>query len=90
MSKKHPNEIEGGAPCPKCHRPMQRYQHPANWQPKPRQPYYFTYWDRCRPCRHWQMYEAAKVYTSDAIERALDQRQLDMLDETGRADLPWT
>jgi len=51
-----------GPPCPKCSRPMERCQHGPEWQPKPMQPYYFSYWDRCKPCGHVQHYEAAKVH----------------------------
>lgn len=90
---------------------MQRYQHPPAWKPKPGQPYHFAYWDRCKPCGHMQMYEAAKVYASPAeearfeqyrsqrparerypdepVEQALDRQQLDMLAETGRAEVPY-
>lgn len=86
--------IDGGTPCPKCHRPMQRYQHPDGWEPKHQQPYYFVFWDRCSLCGHMQHYEAAKRFLSTAtteagIDRALDRQQLHMLAETGHAELPY-
>lgn len=58
--------ISKGAPCPKCSRPMDRFSHPSHWQPRPKQPFYFSYWDKCTRCRHMQMYEKAKVYVSSA------------------------
>ena len=61
-AKKQRRGIEGGNKCPKCDRPMQRYEHNQNWAPKARQPYYFSYWDSCEKCRHVQHYEAAKVH----------------------------
>lgn len=54
-------KIDGGELCPKCWHPMQRFEHAGVWKPKSGQPYYFAYWDRCKPCGHTQMYEAAKV-----------------------------
>jgi len=56
-----PEIIGNGNDCPKCSNPMQRCRHKAEWKPKPRQPHYFQYWDRCRDCRHVQHYECAKV-----------------------------
>jgi len=60
MKKARP--ITGGLACRKCFKPMQRYEHTPAWKPKPGQPYYFIYWDRCRHCYHLQHYEAAKVH----------------------------
>lgn len=54
-------EIEGGKPCPKCGKDMQRVEHGDGWKPKMGQPYCFRYWDKCASCRHIQHYEAAKV-----------------------------
>jgi hypothetical protein len=57
--------IEGGKFCPKCGRRMQRYRHEPSWSPKSNWSYYFAHWDRCRPCRHMQNYEAAKIWRVD-------------------------
>ncbi len=54
--------LDGGEPCRKCGQPMQRLSHGDDWSPKPQQPYYFSFWDRCFGCRHLQHYEAAKVF----------------------------
>ncbi len=61
MSKQKRVKIEGGCLCPKCCRPMQRFKHVDGWEPKTGQWYYFAWWDKCRPCRHLQHYEEAKV-----------------------------
>ncbi len=53
-----------GNPCPKCSKPMERMKHGPTWKLKKDQPYYFRYWDRCRPCHHIQHYETAKVMLS--------------------------
>lgn len=58
-------KVADGAPCPKCGRPMGRFNHAEDWEPRPQQPYFFRYWDKCVPCGHMQMYEAAKVYPLD-------------------------
>lgn len=60
VRKRH--KLPGGNDCPKCKRPMQRFKHGPSWKPKARQPYFFAYWDICKPCRHIQMYEKAKVF----------------------------
>jgi hypothetical protein len=70
---------------------MQRYQHSADWQPKPDQPYWFAYWDYCRPCLHTQHYETAKRWpprpsariAQDAI-RKQRERKLGNYSETVR------
>ena len=56
--------IGTGRHCPKCHKLMGRFEHPDHWKPRPTQPYYFTYWDKCTKCRHIQHYEDAKCYLS--------------------------
>jgi hypothetical protein len=57
-----PIPIDGGKPCPKCARPMQRFRHSVAWRPLPGRGLY-TQWDRCIPCGHfqnyWQFYMAA-------------------------------
>lgn len=52
--------ITGGLLCPHCGGPMQRYEHSPDWQPLPGRGYY-TYWDRCIPCGHFQNYRGAHV-----------------------------
>jgi hypothetical protein len=59
-----------GAPCPKCHRQMDRFEHGPDWQPRPHH-YYFRYWDTCSPCGHVQLYHGARV--NFAISAELDQ-----------------
>ncbi len=51
--------IKGGKSCPKCKEPMQRYIHGEKWEPLPGRNFYW-YWDRCRPCKHFQNYAEAK------------------------------
>lgn len=78
-SKKHksvPNSARAkrvhdgvGADCPKCDHPMLRFRHPDGFVPKKAQPYYFAWWDVCRPCRHIQHYEEAKVYVDPNREQ---------------------
>lgn len=63
--------IEGGQSCPKCQWPMQRYRHSSEWTPKPKQPYFFAFWDVCRPCSHMQHYESAKTTLEKLDELAL-------------------
>lgn len=58
--------ISGGKNCPKCHRPMQRFEHPSTFKPKRGQPYFFVFWDVCRTCRHIQHYEEAKTFIGPA------------------------
>ncbi len=52
--------LGNGGLCPKCNQPMQRLGHGKGYQPRPGQMYYFSYWDKCGPCKHLQHYEAAK------------------------------
>lgn len=68
-SKRLKRSIKGGTgkPCPKCSKPMERTKHGPTWKPKKNQPYYFSYWDRCRKCRHIQLYEVAKVHLIDLV-----------------------
>jgi hypothetical protein len=54
----------GGAPCPKCKRPMQRYKHSPQWSPMPGRGFY-KWWDRCEPCAHFQHYATAYVAARD-------------------------
>jgi hypothetical protein len=58
--------IGEGSPCAKWARPMDRYGHGAGWKPRPAQPYWFTYWDRCPHCGHIQHYEEAKRFPGGA------------------------
>lgn len=53
-------KILGGNDCPKCNRPMQRYEHGPLWKPQPGRNS-FEFWDRCEPCGHLQHYPQAKV-----------------------------
>src|SRR5262245_41198862 len=64
MSRKKSHQrvaVAGGQSCPKCHQPMQRFRHPAGWQPRAGT-YGFSWWDICYPCGHTQLYEQAKVW----------------------------
>lgn len=63
-----PAKIEGGARCPKCRHPMQRYQHGAEWRPMPGRSWY-RFWDRCANCGRFQHYGAAKVEAASTVER---------------------
>jgi len=56
--------IGKGGRCPKCLKLMGRYKHPDGWKPKVTQPFYFSFWDKCVPCRYLQHYEEAKVFLS--------------------------
>ncbi len=60
--------IGPGNECPKCRKVMQRFQHGAGWKLKERQPYYYTYWDKCTGGHHIQMYEAAKVFCAAPVD----------------------
>lgn len=60
-SLKKARHVGEGSPCPKCGQTMRRCEHGPEWKPRADQPYYFAYWDKCRPCGHMQHYEAAKV-----------------------------
>lgn len=53
-----------GALCPKCKRVMRRMKHHDNWRPRPEQPFWFEYWDKCPAGHHLQHYEAAKRFAS--------------------------
>ena len=39
--------IDGGLPCPKCGKPMQRYRHADDWEPSDMQAEYYKFWDIC-------------------------------------------
>lgn len=58
--KRAKREIEGAEHCPRCRKKMKRYEHAGTWQPEVGK-YHFTFWDYCKPCRHVQHYESAKV-----------------------------
>ena len=80
-----------GANCPKCLKAMRRRVHKAEWQPKPNQPYYFSFWDYCVRCAHVQLYEVAKVYVKRE-ETELEQRVIEQLRpayETSGDRPPW-
>lgn len=51
-----------GEECPKCGSLMKRYRHGNDWKPKERQPYWFAWWDKCKPCRYIKNYERSKVF----------------------------
>lgn len=55
---KHPIEIAGGRPCPKCGQAMQRFEHSKNWKPLLTRGHYI-FWDRCHPCKYFQHYHDA-------------------------------
>lgn len=59
VSKRRVLPIDGGKPCPKCNRLMQRYKHIPEWKPAPGI-IFFIWWDRCLPCGHIQNYAGAK------------------------------
>lgn len=56
-----PVKVGMGRTCPKCKGKMGRFEHKPEWRPKPKQPYYFKYWDKCGPCKRMQHYEEAKT-----------------------------
>ena len=62
-----------GAPCPKCANPMERMKHPDGFRPKADAPYYFAWWDRCRPCMHLQHYDEAKRSTKPGPKPGMKQ-----------------
>lgn len=69
MKKVYRAKVVGtGKSCPKCQHQMLRRAHPYNWQPKPGQAFYYSYWDTCGRCRHTQHYEAAKVWLREGGE----------------------
>lgn len=55
-----PVEIPGGLACPKCEKPMQRFEHSKDWRPQPGRGHY-RFWDRCNSCAHFQNYPEAHV-----------------------------
>jgi len=67
--------IGEGSPCAKWARPLDRYGHGAGWKPRPAQPYWFTYWDRCPHCGHIQHYEEAKRFPGGAEGTSKPARQ---------------
>jgi hypothetical protein len=69
--------VTDGAKCPKCPRMMERRQHLEKWKPKPHQPFYFSYWDVCTPCRHIQHYEAAKIWVGVVEPEPIPGAELD-------------
>jgi hypothetical protein len=67
--KLKPQPIDGGALCPKCAQPMQRYAHAPRWQPKPGRCFY-AWWDTCKPCKHMQHYSDALRPPTDDSDRS--------------------
>ncbi len=88
--KKKPEAAGYGEPCPKCKKRMIRFRHSSHWAPKTSQPYWFEYWDRCFPCRHFQMYERAKRFAvTPPQEMPVDvQERMDAIKEQLGAP-PW-
>jgi hypothetical protein len=41
-------EVAGGAACPRCGQPMQRFERPAGYKPNAAPFAFVTLWDRCR------------------------------------------
>lgn len=81
-----------GRLCPKCSRPMRRLAHGLNWRPKAAQPYYYAYWDHCKPCRHIQHYEAAKIWVDPKPDTGEADRLVavkEQLGEGGDTKPPW-
>lgn len=75
MAKSDRMKIAGGRECPKCRRPMQRYQHTAAFKPKAGRGHY-RLWDYCRPCNHMQYYPGTFVPSeSDAPEAPFEPQQ---------------
>jgi len=72
MSKLDPNPVPvpGCEPCPRCGQPMQRYEHSPGWNPRPGKGH-FRFWDRCKPCGHFQNYERFLVGGRRKNEAAL-------------------
>jgi hypothetical protein len=62
MSKRERKSISAGEGniCRYCQTRMDRFAHPPQWKPKPRQPYYFLWWDICPDCKRIFTYEEAK------------------------------
>jgi hypothetical protein len=56
--------VGDGKICRHCHTQMRRFEHPQEWQPKPRQRYFFLWWDICPVadggCGRIFQYEEAK------------------------------
>jgi hypothetical protein len=53
--------VGNGERCRRCSQIMLRFRHKDGWNPKVNQPYYFSYWDKCR-CGMIQHYEKAKIF----------------------------
>lgn len=58
--------IGTGLPCPKCNKEMFRKKAEITVD-RLRQPYFFSEWDYCVPCKHVQHYEKYKVNFSEAM-----------------------
>lgn len=59
--------MPGGKECPTCSMPMQRFKHTDRWKPGKTQPYFYWYWDICKPCGRVQHYEDAKRWVSEMV-----------------------
>jgi hypothetical protein len=51
-----------GEQCPHCKKTMQRRGHTTISDKQLKQPYYYSEWDYCYPCKHVQHYEKFKVF----------------------------
>jgi DNA-directed RNA polymerase subunit RPC12/RpoP len=60
-------QVGMGNHCPVCDTRMLRKKHPDGWTAKPKQPYYFRFWDCCNKCRRIQHYESAKIFINQEI-----------------------
>lgn len=62
-----------GQPCRKCNTPVERKEHPPDFQPKPSQAYWFAWWFACPQCKTLYMVEEAKRNIRDAeLQEKLD------------------
>lgn len=83
-------KISGGLDCPKCGDPMQRFKHGETWRPRLGHSW-FLYWDRCKPCAHFQHYYEA-LQPSKTKETAQAYRSMPSGDTNGGAwseGVPW-
>jgi hypothetical protein len=74
--------IQGGLPCRRCGRTMQRFEHSKAWKAKEGE--FFAYWDICRSCGRIQHYEEARItsHQDGSVSETLKSLRV----EAGRGD----
>jgi hypothetical protein len=60
--------VAGGAICPRCAEPMQRYERPAGYVPNASPFAPVTIWDRCAACNFIQRLEETAETLADTTE----------------------